>query len=486
MNYIDLFAGAGGLSEGFYNARFHPVAHVEMNREACNTLRTRLAWYYLHDHQTREPYNAYLRQRISRKQLYKLVPPHLLKSVINKPIGEDTREEIFKQIDEQLARLPADDRQVDLIVGGPPCQTFSVAGRARLGAAVMEQDPRSQLYLQYAKFLEKYQPRMFIFENVLGLLSFRQGQQYDLIRAAFNAVGYEMDVREWNAREFGVLQSRERLVIVGWRKDGPEKLGYPNFYTLNEQSRKQHTVAEVLANLPPLTIAEEGNKGRKGGPYPVFDYPVRLERGLETDYVINSRLREACPVLTWHVARPQTATDREIYRLYIEDWEAKKDLPNAVRLKYHELPDRLKSHKNKLDFSDRFKVVARELPYSQTVVAHIHKDGHYYIHPDHAQARSLSVREAARLQSFPDNYYFEGSRTSAFRQIGNAVPPLMATSIAKSVKAALEGDGDFLAPDSPIGKRRTGRLEKDKAKKKATRKPKAPKPAPLFTELQEA
>lgn len=455
-----------------------------MNREACNTLRTRLAWYYLHDHQTREPYNAYLRQRITRKQLYALVPDQLLKSVINKAIGEETRASIFRQIDEQLALLPEDNRQVDLIIGGPPCQTFSVAGRARMGTAVMEQDPRSRLYLQYARFLEKYQPRMFIFENVLGMLSFRQSQQLDLIRDAFLEVGYEMQVGEWNAREFGVLQSRERLIIVGWRKDGPEQLGYPNFHTLTEKSREQHTVAEVLANLPPLTIAEEGNKGRKGGPYPVFDYPVRLERGLETDYIINQGLRDRCPVLTWHVARPQTATDREIYRLYIEDWEARKHLPAAARLKYHELPDRLKSHKNKLEFSDRFKVVARELPYSQTVVAHIHKDGHYYIHPDHAQARSLSVREAARLQSFPDNYYFEGSRTSAFRQIGNAVPPLMATSIAKSVKAALEGDGDFLPPESLIGKRRSGRL--DKAPVKTTRKPKEPKPAPLFAGLPEA
>jgi len=451
-----------------------------MNREACNTLRTRLAWYYLHDHQTREPYNAYLRQRITREQLYALVPDQLLKSVINKAISEETRASIFRQIDEQLALLPEDNRQVDLIIGGPPCQTFSVAGRARMGTAIMEQDPRSRLYLQYARFLEKYQPRMFIFENVLGMRSFRQSRQVDLIRDAFLEVGYEMEVREWNAREFGVLQSRERLIIVGWRKDGPEQLGYPNFHTLNEKSREQHTVAEVLANLPPLTIAEEGNKGRKGGPYPVFDYPVRLERGLETDYVINQGLRDRCPVLTWHVARPQTATDREIYRLYIEDWEAKKHLPTAARLKYHELPDRLKSHKNKLEFSDRFKVVARELPYSQTVVAHIHKDGHYYIHPDYAQARSLSVREAARLQSFPDNYYFEGARTSAFRQIGNAVPPLMATSIAKSVKAALEGDGDFLPRDL----RRSGRL--DKAPPKTPGRPKAPKPAPLFAGLPEA
>lgn len=473
MNYIDLFAGAGGLSEGFHNVGFNPVAHVEMSREACHTLRTRLAWYYLNNQKNREPYNAYLRQQITREQLWKLIPESLLNSVINQPIGEETREEIFSQIDAQLALLPENDRQVDLIIGGPPCQTFSVAGRARKGREAMEQDPRSRLYLQYAKFLEKYQPRMFVFENVLGMLSFRQSQQLDMIREAFREVGYGMDVREWNARDFGVLQSRDRLVIIGWRI-GEEHLGYPAFHTISPKQRDAHTVGEVLANLPPLTISEEGNKGKKGGPYPVFDYPTRLERNLETDYVINSRLRELCPVLTWHVARPQTATDREIYRLYIEHWEANKHIKNAPRLKYNELPDRLKSHKNKLDFSDRFKVVANELPYSQTVVAHIHKDGHYYIHPDKSQARSLSVREAARLQSFPDNYYFEGSRTAAFKQIGNAVPPLMATSIAKSVKAALEGEGDFLSPDSPIGKRRSGRLDK------------APAPAPLFAELQDA
>jgi DNA (cytosine-5)-methyltransferase 1 len=466
MNYIDLFAGAGGLSEGFHNAGFHPVAHVEMNSDACDSIRTRLAWYELRKENKREQYNKYLRNIISRDELYAQMPDGLMESVINKPIGEDTRDEIFALIDAQLERLPENNRQVDLIIGGPPCQTFSIAGRARKGRAAMEEDPRSRLYLQYAEFLKRYQPRMFVFENVLGMLSFRQSQQYNLIRAAFEEVGYHMDVREWNARDFGVLQSRDRLIIIGWRTDQTE-LGYPAFQT---QQRDQHTVGELLANLPPLTIEEsqKGKQAKKGGAKPVFNYPVGLERGLESDYIINSKLRDECPVLTWHIARPHTASDRAIYRLFIEHWNTHRE--ERPRLRYNELPEHFQSHRNKDEFSDRFKVVAADKTYSQTVVAHIHKDGHYYIHPNLEQARSLSVREAARLQSFPDNFYFEGSRTSVLRQIGNAVPPLMATRIAESVWNALSGHGDFLPPNSPIGKTRSGRVDRLHA----------PAPAPLF------
>ena len=134
-------------------------------------------------------------------------------------------------------------------------------------------------------------------------------------------------------------------------------------------------------------------------------------------------------ILTWHVARPNIARDREIYKMVIHTWNTEKR-----RLKYTDLPPELCTHRNRTAFLDRFKVVAGDLPFSHTLVAHISKDGHYFIHPDYGQARSISVREAARIQSFPDNFFFEGSRTSAFVQIGNAVPPLMASGIAQALK----------------------------------------------------
>ncbi|RSK38982.1 DNA cytosine methyltransferase [Hymenobacter perfusus] len=448
MNYIDLFAGAGGLSEGFHNAGFTPVAHVEMDAYACDTIRTRLAWYYLKNQKNHQPYFDYLRKRLPREELYKLIPSEVLDSVINGTIGEDTREAIFDRIDRLLQRLPEGQREIDLIVGGPPCQTFSVAGRARLGSAAMEKDPRSKLYVQYAKFLSKYRPRMFVFENVLGMLSFKNGQQLNLIRETFLDAGYVMDVREWNARDFGVLQSRERLIIIGWRIDQPA-LGYPVFKTLTPEEQNEHLVAELLDDLPSL---EPGQRLPNATAY----------TQQQTPYIRKTGLRRDCPVITWHETRPHREADREIYRLFIEHWNDGGD--QYQRMRYDELPANLMFHENKKDFTDRFKVVARDMTYSQTVVAHISKDGHYYIHPDIAQRRSLSVREAARLQSFPDNFYFEGPRTSVLKQIGNAVPPLMGTRIAESVRDALGGCAAFLSPDSPVGKRRSGKVEKQLAK----------------------
>ena len=141
-------------------------------------------------------------------------------------------------------------------------------------------------------------------------------------------------------------------------------------------------------------------------------------------------------MLTQHISRPQTDQDKEIYRIAIGL------LKEGKKLNYTSLPERLKTHNNQHSFFDRFKVVNDNAFYSQTVVAHIAKDGHYYIHPDIKQNRSLTVREAARLQSFPDSYYFEGvkegrNRTAAFKQIGNAVPPLLANLLATKLKIIL-------------------------------------------------
>jgi DNA (cytosine-5)-methyltransferase 1 len=158
-----------------------------------------------------------------------------------------------------------------------------------------------------------------------------------------------------------------------------------------------------------------------------------------TEYLKSHALRNGIDILTQHIARPHRDQDKEIYKIAIQKWENRHE-----RLNYNDLPEHLKTHQNRTSFFDRFKVVAADLPYSQTVVAHIAKDGHYYIHPDSKQNRSISVREAARLQSFPDDYYFEGekegaNRTAAFKQIGNAVPPLMAKEIAVVLKSVLDG-----------------------------------------------
>jgi len=137
------------------------------------------------------------------------------------------------------------------------------------------------------------------------------------------------------------------------------------------------------------------------------------------------------PFVTQHIARPHNERDLKIYNIAINKWLNQKE-----RLKYPDLPEELKTHKNQKSFLDRYKVVDI-FGLSHTMVAHIAKDGHHYIYPDKNQVRSLSVREAARIQSFPDNYYFEGGRSAAFKQIGNAVPPLMSKEIAKKIKELL-------------------------------------------------
>ena len=192
---------------------------------------------------------------------------------------------------------------------------------------------------------------------------------------------------------------------------------YPTF----TKNKHNFHVRDILADLPPLCPGD----GCEG----VQDYTEPPSR-----YLIESGIRDKKDVLIQHLARTHNERDREIYRYAIKIWETEKR-----RIKYSELPEELKTHRNQKSFEDRFKVVAGDLHTAHTVVAHISKDGHYYIHPDINQARSLTVREVARIQSFPDNYKFEGPRTSQYIQIGNAVPPLMSEKIAEQVKHMLGG-----------------------------------------------
>lgn len=409
MNYIDLFAGAGGFSEGFIRAGFKPLAHVEMDPAACFTLKTRLSYYYLKEKNKFDIYINYLKGNINRDQLYSHIPSDILESVINLSMNEKNNCRIFYTIERLLG-----NKKVDVIIGGPPCQAYSVAGRAR-DQNGMQGDPRNYLYIQYGKFLKKFNPRLFLYENVTGLLSAENGKYFKHIQIYFRRLGYTVEPFVVNAKDFGVLQNRKRVIIIGWQKDLKLSIG-----ELIEKSRVTYHVRFVLEDLPKLHAGEGKDK------YLLYTKKIN-------SYLHTTNIRNNLDILTQHITRPHTEQDKAIYRIAINKWKK-----NRKRLDYNDLPERLKSHTNRHSFTDRFKIVVDDMPYSQTIVAHIAKDGHYYIHPDKEQNRSISVREAARLQSFPDDYYFEGvregrNRTAAYKQIGNAVPPLMVEKITNKL-----------------------------------------------------
>jgi DNA (cytosine-5)-methyltransferase 1 len=414
LNFIDLFAGAGGLSEGFTRAGFNPIAHVEMDEAASYSLKTRSVYFFLKENGRESVYHQYLKGEINRDTLYNSVPKEVLNSVINKPIGLEHNAVIHAEIERQL-----EGKEVDLIIGGPPCQAYSLVGRAR-SANSMKGDPRNYLYVQYAEYLQKYKPKMFVFENVMGLRSAGGGVYLENMRKLFKRKGYSFTEFYVNASNYGVLQNRKRIIIVGWIKDF-----IPNISDLsNPKINLSGKVNDIFEDLPTVKDGDKLDKFRE------YANP-------KNNYLNQSGIRNGVEILTQHITRPHNDQDKEIYKIAVDKWSEKKE-----RLNYNDLPDRLKTHNNQHSFLDRFKVVGKEESSSQTVVAHIAKDGHYYIHPDLDQNRSISVREAARLQSFPDDFYFEGvkewaNRTAAFKQIGNAVPPLMADKIAKKIKEAI-------------------------------------------------
>ena len=406
LNFIDLFSGAGGLSEGFINAGFLPIAHVEIDKKACDTLETRLVYHKLKSENKTQSYYDYISEKMTREEFLKdFSNSDISNSVINIPIGGENNKTIFKKIKE-LAK----GKQVDLIIGGPPCQAYSLVGRAR-DKDGMKNDPRNFLYKEYAKFLIKYEPKIFVFENVMGLITAEKGSYFKNMQAYFKRIGYEIDYTIQKSEDFGVLQKRRRIILIGWQKGTDFK--YPEF----DKIKEEYTVSQILSDLKKLKPGEQNNITKYSKP--------------TTEYLEKFELRNGVDFVTQHIARPHNERDLSIYKIAINKW-----LKKSERLKYPDLPTELKTHKNETSFVDRYKVVDIN-GLSHTMVAHIAKDGHHYIYPDSKQIRSLSVREAARIQSFPDNFFFEGGRSAAFRQIGNAVPPLMANEIAKKIKEQL-------------------------------------------------
>lgn len=394
--FIDLFAGCGGLSEGFYRLGFKALAHVEINHWACETLRKRMAYYNY--------------------------------SNIDKEVIEDdiTSDGIIKRIDKAVA-----GRNVDVIIGGPPCQAYSTAGRVR-DFEGMSKDPRNFLFESYVKILEHYLPKFFVFENVTGLLSAKVNGEFifpKIISALGNKykVLQDPDILIRNTANYGVPQLRKRVIIMGVRKDIEDKEAIDlynstkktNWVSEDERAKikglkKYITVYDAISDLPSVSPGEDASSAS-------FSYPCN------NDFLNRIGKKGKYPLFD-HVARKHNDLDRERFTIMIRNhWtfgQLRRNLPQY-------------EHKNARIFDNSYVVQWWELP-SKTILAHIHKDGFQYIHPDEKQARSFTVREAARIQSFPDDFEFAGSRGEKYKQIGNAVPPLFAEALATSIKKNLD------------------------------------------------
>lgn len=397
LTFIDLFAGCGGFSEGFYKEDFESLVHVDFDEAACLTLKERM-------------------------RFYKYPNDMVEQSVI---CGDLTKDETNIKIDNILK-----NKKIDVLVGGPPCQSFSSVGRAQ-DPNSMKDDPRNYLFQNYLNILEKYMPKVFVFENVSGLLSAKPKGKLifpEIIKemSKFYDVCDDKETILLNSVHYGVPQIRKRVIIIGVRKDLNFKAKdiYNNIikthYSPEMESKndignlsKYITVKEAISDLPKL-FPGEGKNELDFKPNKFNSYLKKI-REMNFDKLYN------------HEARNHNDADRKRYNLLSKnEWQLK----HLAEVR----PDLV--HHDPKHFGNRYTVQRNHLP-GTTVVAHLYKDGNLFIHPDHSQERTFTVREAARIQSFPDDFVFKGSRTNQFKQVGNAVPPLMAQQIAKAIKKFL-------------------------------------------------
>ena len=394
LTFIDLFAGCGGLSEGFYKQGFYGLTHVEYDHYACESLRTRTKYY------------GYSEDKVS---------------VLEKDI---TDEDIIEQIEFEIS-----NSEVDLLIGGPPCQSFSSLGRAK-DENGMQDDPRNYLFESYEKILNHFTPKVFVFENVTGLLTAKLGKE-KTVNLILRRLGKDYKLIKdpnkmvLNSCDYGVPQVRKRVILIGVRKDikiEPTEIYNEIIKThYNPKSsekerynkKKYVTVKDAISDLPSI-MPGEGEKQIKHSVKSWNNYLTKIRSKNEN-------------ILLDHVSRTHNEKDRKRYfEMSKNKWTFKELLEKKPSL----------NHIKQRVFNNSYVVQFWDKP-ARTIIAHLYKDGNQFIHPDHKQERTITPREAARLQSFPDDFVFEGSRTQQYKQIGNAVPPLMAEAIAKSIKKVL-------------------------------------------------
>ncbi len=405
---IDLFSGAGGLSEGFLQTGlFDFVAHVEWEKPMVDTLRNNLVkrWNYTKQHAL---------ESVIQFDIQKTA--ELLEGNWNietiKSYGAFNSELIQKKgLNGILGK-----RKVDVIIGGPPCQAYSLAGRAQ-DPHSMKEDYRNYLFESFVKVVDYFKPTLFVFENVPGILSAKPGDKFviDRIYEAFQAIGY--DIRKpsdmpksiFTASDFEVPQERRRVIIFGVRRDSKIKVeDLYNSLTDRKLKSKKATVKDAIGNMPKFVPLAK--------PCKVNGHNVSHELIDNNPY-------------TLHKARYHNSRDINVFKEWLTN--DMNHIPNDEKLAYYKKITGRQTNHNK------YRSLEWDKP-SPTIVAHLHKDGLMFIHPDVTQLRSITMREAALLQSFPCDFEFVGSDAYCFKMIGNAVPVLFAKNIALAVAKTME------------------------------------------------
>ena len=501
VNVIDLFAGPGGLGEGFFSYRngeefpFKGICSVEMEEHACNTLTLRAFYRKVIQNNKNIPSEYYLYQQdlsdvpcnLNTIQEWEEAQQETFHLELGKNADEDlnTFSELVNKYTETLNDNPT------ILIGGPPCQAYSLVGRARNKGKkdyIAEEDHRHFLYQEYLKIMTLFSPEIFIMENVKGMLSskinggavFQKivkdlqdcGDGYQLYSLKTGEV-YQDDStspRDFilESENYGIPQARHRVIIVGIKKSFLKPEGIPKL-----MASTKVTVNDAIGSLPKLR-SQFSNRSQFYRDNTVSNWQENLNTNISSlikekdtlpksvikelsknlKSIKNSKLRVSCDKNDVYLYKrfstkysdfvfdsidkqvmshePRPHMDSDLVRYFFCSTFKKITNTNSTSKNF---PDSLApAHKNWKSgkFVDRFKVQGSK-DQSSTITSHISKDGHYFIHPDPLQCRSLTVREAARLQSFPDSYLFMGKRTNQYQQVGNAVPPLLANQIAEIV-----------------------------------------------------
>ena len=406
--FIDLFAGCGGLSEGFLQTgKFIGLAHVEWESPMVNTLRQRLIdkWHHTSDDAQR---------RVIKFDVQKT------EELIHGNWSEATKKIYEKENHKDIVENGLDGlvkgETVDLIIGGPPCQAYSIAGRAQ-DPNSMKDDYRNYLFESFVKIVDYYKPKAFVFENVPGLLSACPGNVPVRCRIyeAFKEIGFDIRTPEdlkksvYCAEDFDVPQKRNRIIIIGTRHDSDyDTEEFYNSLTEHKSSYSHKTVRDAIGNLPKL-------------------FPKKVIEMIGRNHVSHEQL--SGEKIDMHIPRYNGERDQKLFAEWLGNNMNKASQKEKME-KYTRVTGHTSNH-------IKYRNLDWDKP-SPTIVAHLHKDGYMFIHPDIDQLRTITIREAALLQSFPMDYKFVASNPYCYKMIGNAVPVLFAKGIAEAMYDVLK------------------------------------------------